>query len=79
MIFKGLSAGVSVIKLAETLHITQKSVYAIKNNTIKKFGFENTKLNGFLLCRDLLEMNEIAMRYKRIGNAKLSSIAARRE
>lgn len=77
-IFKGLSAGVSVKDLAETLNITQKAVYAIKNQTIKKFGINSTKMNGFLLCRDLLEMNEIGLRYQRIADANFSSMGARR-
>lgn len=77
-IFKGLSAGASVKDLAETLNITQKAVYAIKNHTIKKFGFKSTKMNGFLLCRDLLEMNEIGLRYKRIVDGNFVSMNARR-
>lgn len=77
-IFKGLSAGVSVKELAETLNITQKAVYAIKNHTIKKFGFKSTKMNGFLLCRDLLEMNEIGLRYKRIVDGNFMSMNGRR-
>lgn len=77
-IFKGLSAGASVKDLAETLNITQKAVYAIKNDTIKKFGFKSTKMDGFLLCRDFLEMNEIGLRYKRIVDRDFSSMSARR-
>lgn len=77
-IFKGLSTGASVKDLAQTLNITQKAVYTIKNHTIKNFGFKSTKINGFLLCRDLLEMNEIGLRYKRIVDANFSSMSTRR-
>lgn len=78
MIFKGLSAGASVKDLAETLNMTQKTVYAVKNHTIRKFGFISTKMNDFLLCRDLFEMNEIGLRYKRIVDANFSSMRTRR-
>lgn len=35
-------------------------------------------MNGFLLCRDLLEMNEIGLRYKRIVDGNFVSMNARR-
>lgn len=63
-IFKGLSAGMSIKDLAERMNISPKAVYAIKNNTMRRFGIKTTKMYGVLLCRDLLEMNDIRMRYK---------------
>lgn len=63
IIFKSLSSGMCLGKIANKLKMNHKSVCAIKNLTLKHYGLKTTKMHGFLICRDLLEMNAIGLQY----------------
>ncbi|MFS6933780.1 hypothetical protein [Klebsiella oxytoca] len=69
-IIKMLSSGISISELSKKLGLSQKMIYATKNNTIRNFGLTTTKLHGLLLCRDILEMKSINLRCKNRMNHK---------
>lgn len=65
-VIKRLSTGISITELAKKLGISQKAVYATKNNTIRNLGLTPTSLHGLLLCRDILEMKSINLHCKKM-------------
>ncbi|WP_159880930.1 MULTISPECIES: hypothetical protein [unclassified Raoultella] len=69
-IIRRLSSGVSIPELATKLGMSQKMIYTIKNNAIRKLGLTTTKLHGLLLCRDILEMNRINLCCNNIRNGR---------
>ncbi|HIE8867857.1 hypothetical protein SB5439_03627 [Klebsiella variicola] len=69
-IIKMLSSGVSTHELSTKLGISKKMVYTIKNDTIRKLGLTTAKIDGLLLCRDILEMNLINLRCNNIRKSR---------
>lgn len=55
-LIKQLSAGVDIQSVSIRLGIDLKQAYSLKNNLIRRMGISTTKVQGLLLCRDILEM-----------------------